>query len=60
MQNLGDNLGMLLAGTYVFAGVRLGLSSSGIFLGLAAGIALLVAWLRLATRPDGPARTDSR
>ena len=50
VQNLGDNLGMLLAGAYVFAGVKAGLSSSGVFLGLALGVAALVAWLRLAAR----------
>jgi MFS transporter, LPLT family, lysophospholipid transporter len=46
VQNLGDNLGMLLAGAYVFAGVQTGISSSGIFLGLAAGVAAVVAWMR--------------
>jgi LPLT family lysophospholipid transporter-like MFS transporter len=50
VQNLGDNLGMLLAGVYVFAGVMTGLSPSGVFLGLAIGVALLVTWLRLAGR----------
>ena len=44
VQNLGDNLGMLLAGAYVFASVKAGLSSSGVFLGLALGAAALVAW----------------
>jgi LPLT family lysophospholipid transporter-like MFS transporter len=46
VQNLGDNLGMLTAGAYVFVGVKLGLSPSGVFLGLALGVAALVAWLR--------------
>lgn len=46
VQNLGDNLGMLLAGAYVFAGVQGGISSSGIFLGLAVGVIAVVAWMR--------------
>lgn len=46
VQNLGDNLGMLLAGAYVFAGVQGGISSSGIFLGLAVGVTAVVAWMR--------------
>ena len=50
MQNLGDNLGMLTAGVYVFASVKAGLSSSGVFLGLAIGVTTLVAWLRFAGR----------
>ncbi len=48
VQNLGDNLGMCLAGAYAFASVKAGLSSSGVFLGLAIGVAVLVTWLRLA------------
>jgi MFS transporter, LPLT family, lysophospholipid transporter len=48
VQNLGDNLGMLLAGAYVFAGVKAGLSSSAVFLGLAVGVAALMGWLRVA------------
>jgi LPLT family lysophospholipid transporter-like MFS transporter len=50
VQNLGDNLGMLLAGAYVFAGVQGGISSSGIFLGLAAGVTAVVAWMRFTPR----------
>lgn len=50
VQNLFDNIGMLTAGAYVFASVKCGLSSSGVFLGLALGVTALVAWLRLATR----------
>lgn len=50
VQNLGDNLGMLLAGAYVFAGVQGGISSSGIFLGLAIGVTAVVAWMRFAPR----------
>ena len=48
VQNLGDNLGMCVAGAYAFASVKAGLSSSGVFLGLAIGVAALVTWLRLA------------
>ncbi len=51
VQNLGDNLGMLLAGAYVFTGVKAGLSSSGVFLGLALGVAAIVAWMRFAAKP---------
>jgi LPLT family lysophospholipid transporter-like MFS transporter len=47
VQNLFDNLGMLTAGVFVFASVKGGLSSSGVFLGLAIGVAALVAWLRI-------------
>jgi len=50
VQNLFDNLGMLTAGAYVFISVKAGLSSSGVFLGLALGVAGLVTWLRLAAR----------
>lgn len=50
VQNLFDNLGMLLAGAYVFAGVKAGLSSSGVFLGLAVGVVILVTWLRPPAR----------
>lgn len=50
VQNLGDNLGMLLAGVYVFAGVQGGISSSGIFLGLAVGVTAVVAWMRFSPR----------
>jgi LPLT family lysophospholipid transporter-like MFS transporter len=50
VQNLGDNLGMLLAGAYVFASVKIGLSSSGVFLGLAIGVAAVVAWMRFRSQ----------
>lgn len=54
VQNLGDNLGMCLAGAYAFASVKAGLSPSGVFLGLALGVAALVTWLRLAARSAAP------
>ncbi len=54
VQNLFDNIGMLFAGTYVFASVKAGLSSSGVFLGLALGVALLVVWLRPPANPAAP------
>ncbi|MDB6113096.1 MAG: arabinose transporter permease [Lacunisphaera sp.] len=54
VQNLGDNLGMLLAGAYVFAAVKLGLSSSGVFLGLALGVTAVVAWMKFAAKPVAP------
>jgi LPLT family lysophospholipid transporter-like MFS transporter len=55
VQNLGDNLGMLVAGAYVFTGVKAGLSSSGVFLGLAIAVTVAVTWLRLARRTTAPA-----
>ena len=51
VQNLFDNTGMLIAGAYVFASVKLGLSSSGVFLGLGLGVAALVAWMKFAAKP---------
>lgn len=54
VQNLFDNLGMLLAGAFVFASVKADLSSSGVFLGLAAGVAALVAWLKIPAKPASP------
>jgi LPLT family lysophospholipid transporter-like MFS transporter len=48
VQNLFDNIGMLLAGAYAFAGVQAGLSPSGLFLGLAIGVVAVVAWLKLS------------
>jgi LPLT family lysophospholipid transporter-like MFS transporter len=54
VQNLFDNLGMLLAGLFVFAGVKSGLSASGVFLGLAVAVAALVAWLRIPAKPATP------
>ena len=50
VQNLGDNLGMCLAGAYVFTSVQAGLSSSGVFLGLALGVAAIMLWLRFRDR----------
>lgn len=50
VQNLFDNTGMLLAGGYVFVSVKAGLSSSGVFLGLAIGVAVLIVWLRFTGR----------
>lgn len=55
VQNLGDNLGMLLAGAYVFAGVKAGLSASGVFLGLALGVAAVASWMKFApAKPGAP------
>ena len=51
VQNLGDNLGMLLAGAYGFIAVKAGLSPSGVFLGLALGVTAVVAWMKFAARP---------
>ena len=54
VQNLFDNLGMLIAGIFVFASVKTGLSSSGVFLGLALGVVAVVTWLRFSPRPAVP------
>ena len=54
VQNLFDNLGMLFAGVFVFASVKAGLSSSGVFLGLALGVAALVAWLKIPAKSSAP------
>lgn len=50
VQNLGDSLGMCTASLYSFVCVKAGLSSSGVFLGLAIGVAAIVAWLRFPER----------
>jgi len=50
VQNLGDNLGMCVAGLYAFLSVRVGLSSSGVFLGLAVGVTAIVAWLHFPAK----------
>lgn len=50
VQNLFDNLGMLAAGVFVFASIKGGVSASGVFLGLAVGVAGLVAWLKFPIR----------
>ncbi|WP_438480986.1 MFS transporter [Oleiharenicola lentus] len=55
VQNLFDNLGMLLAGAYVFIGVKAGLSSSGIFLGLALGVAAIVTWFKFSGKKSAVA-----
>ncbi len=44
-QNLTDNLGMCIAGGYTFAAVRLGLTASGVFLVLGAGVAVCCLWM---------------
>jgi len=46
VQNLGDSLGMCTASAYSFACVKAGLSSSGVFLGLAFGVTVIVACLK--------------
>ncbi len=47
VQNLSDNLGMCLAGAYVFIATKAGLSPSGIFLGLAIAVSLAMLGLKL-------------
>lgn len=53
VQNLGDNLGMMLAGGIVLGCTRAGLSASQVFLVLAVLVTLVVAWLRIPA-PAGP------
>lgn len=55
VQNLFDNVGMLFAGAFVFAGIKGGLSASGVFLGLAIVAAALVAWLKFPAKSDASA-----
>jgi LPLT family lysophospholipid transporter-like MFS transporter len=50
VQNLFDNIGMLVAGVFVFATILGGVSASGVFLGLALGVSGLVAWLKFPAR----------
>lgn len=54
VQNLFDNIGMCLAGAYVFAGVKCGLSASGIFLGLTLAIATVSLLMRTRRQPPPP------
>jgi len=48
VQNLFDNLGMCSAAGYVFIAAKAGLSSSGVFLGLAIGVAVAMVFFRFA------------
>jgi LPLT family lysophospholipid transporter-like MFS transporter len=50
VQNLFDYLGMCLAGAYLFVGNKLGISPSGIFLGLAVGTAAVTAAMMLGKK----------
>jgi LPLT family lysophospholipid transporter-like MFS transporter len=50
-QNFTDNCGMIFAGLYCFACVKMHLSASQVFLGLALILAAIVAWLRIPQRP---------
>ena len=45
-QNLMDNLGMLFAGLFAFVSVKMDLTSSQVFLGLAFVVFMIVLWLR--------------
>ncbi|MCW5556788.1 MAG: hypothetical protein KIT22_02945 [Verrucomicrobiae bacterium] len=47
VQNLGDNLGMILAGLIVLGCTKAGLSASQVFLVLAVLTAGVVGWLRI-------------
>lgn len=48
VQNLFDNIGMCLAAAYVFVAAKTGLSASGVFLGLAIGVAVAMTFFRFA------------
>ncbi|MDR2862913.1 MAG: MFS transporter [Puniceicoccales bacterium] len=54
VQNLFDYLGMCLAGAYLFAGNKLGVSPSGIFLGMALGTAAVSSVFILKKRSTDP------
>lgn len=61
VQNLSDNLGMCLAGGYVFLAARAGLSPGGVFLGLAGAVLLSMVFLRFRRAPVATAApSDSR
>lgn len=46
-QNFVDNLGMIFGGAFVLLSIKLGLSASGVFFGLAVLVALVVALLKI-------------
>ena len=48
VQNLFDNLGMCAAAVYVFIAAKADLSASGVFLGLALGVAAAMVYFRFA------------
>jgi LPLT family lysophospholipid transporter-like MFS transporter len=54
VQNLGDSLGMCTASLYSFVCVKAGLSSSGVFLGLAVGVTAIVAFLKFPVARPAP------
>ncbi|HAV61231.1 MAG TPA: arabinose ABC transporter permease, partial [Verrucomicrobiales bacterium] len=53
-QNFVDNVGMMLGGGFVFLTIRLGISSSGVFIALA-GLVVLVAGVLKFQRNSAPA-----
>jgi LPLT family lysophospholipid transporter-like MFS transporter len=61
VQNLSDNLGMCLAGGYVFLAARAGLSPGAVFLGLAGAVLLSMVFLRFRRAPVAAAApSDTR
>ncbi|MDR1280405.1 MAG: MFS transporter [Opitutaceae bacterium] len=60
VQNLFDNIGMCIAGAYTFIAVKAGMSASGVFLGLAAAIAVIALLMRQRKPAPPPARYHSR
>jgi LPLT family lysophospholipid transporter-like MFS transporter len=50
VQNLFDNLGMCLAGAFVFISVHAGISSSGVFLALAIAVVATMAGLKFSAK----------
>ena len=50
VQNLFDNTGMCLAAGYVFIAAKAGVTASGVFLGLAIGVAVAMTFFRFARK----------
>ncbi len=50
-QNFVDNVGMMLGGGFVFATIKLGISSSGVFVVLAGLVVLVAATLKFNRKP---------
>ena len=59
VQNLFDYLGMCGAGTYLFLTNAIGISTRGVFVGLALGTALIAVWMLRSGRLTPPARPES-
>lgn len=52
VQNFADNIGMIFAGFLCWISVKVGISSSGVFLVLAGVTTAIVLWLKIPARQD--------